>query len=203
MGYGIRIATEPVEEPITTAEAKVHLGIAAAVTGHDTYIASLITAARKYSEDYTNRSFVTTEWELVLDMFPYDDLRMSIPRAPLASIDSITYVDSDGATQTWASSNYIASTSREPGALSLAYSKMWPTVRFQPDAVTIAYTAGYGDADAVPKVIKQAILLIVGHWFAMREAVAQGNYNEVPIGAKALLDMYRVGDEFTCYSEED
>lgn len=201
MAYGLKIAVEPSEEPITTAEAKLHLGIASAVTGHDTYIDNLITAARKYAEDYTNRSFVTTEWQLVFDQIPYSERCIKLPRSPTQSVESIEYVDSNGVTQTWSDTDYIVSTAREPGMVALGYEKNWPSARLQADAITISYTAGYGDAADVPQVIKQAILLIVGHWFANREAVAVGNYNEVPMAASCLLNTYRVGDEFVCYAE--
>lgn len=39
--------------------------------------------------------------------------------------------------------------------------------------------------------INQAILLIVGHWYAHREAVSESSMIEVPMGAKALLQPYR------------
>jgi uncharacterized phiE125 gp8 family phage protein len=200
MNYGLRITTEPATEPITTATAKQHLLIASAVTAHDTFIASLVTAARKYIEDRLNRSLITTEWELILDSFPYDKLCLSLPRSPIVSVDSVTYVDGSGDTQTWSSSNYVLSESREPARLSLDYSKMWPEVRFQPDAVTIAFTAGYGTADDVPQPIKQAMLLLIGHWFEHRSEVDSGNLKSIPMAVEALIDTYRVGDEFTCYA---
>lgn len=39
--------------------------------------------------------------------------------------------------------------------------------------------------------IDQATLLIVGHWYAHREAVSESSMIEVPMGAKALLQPYR------------
>lgn len=201
MNYGLRITTEPATEPIATAEAKQHLLIASAVTAHDTFIASLVTAARKYVEDMLNRSLITTVWELTLDRFPYSAVEFPLPRSPIQSIGSITYVDGNGDSQTWASSNYTLSRYREPARLSLAYSKMWPEVRFQPNAVTVTFTAGYGDADDVPQPIKQAILLLIGHWFEHRSEVDAGTLKQIPMAVESLLNAYRVGDEFTCYAE--
>lgn len=198
--YGLAITTEPTTEPITAAEAKLHCGIAAAVTAWDTYIGSLITAARKYAEDYTGRSFITTVWAMKLDCFPYCERSLRLPRSPLANVGSITYIDTDGNPQTWGSGNYVVSASREPGRVSLTYSSVWPTIRYQADAVTITFTAGYGNAAAVPQAIKQAIYLTIGHWFEHRSEVEGGGLREIPMGAKALLEMYRVGDEFTEYA---
>ena len=200
MNYGLRITTEPAVEPITTATAKIHLSIASAVTAHDTLISSLITAARKYIEDMLNRSLITTEWELTIEQFPASQIDLFLPRSPIQAIDSITYVDADGATQTWESSNYVLSRYREPARISLAYAKLWPTVRLQPDAVAIAFTAGYGDsASDIPQPIKQAMLLLIGHWFEHRSDVETGNLKTVPMCVESLLNAYRVGDEFTCY----
>lgn len=44
----------------------------------------------------------------------------------------------------------------------------------------------------MPQAIKQAMLLMIGHWYATREAVNIGNIvSELPIGARALLAPYR------------
>jgi uncharacterized phiE125 gp8 family phage protein len=46
---------------------------------------------------------------------------------------------------------------------------------------------------AVPPAIKQAILLLVGHWFANRETVVIGTIvAQMPSAVEALLSTYRV-----------
>ena len=122
--YGLRITTEPSIEPITLAQAKLHCSVASSVTNWDSLITSMIVAARKYAEEYTHRSFITTEWEFVIDQLDYDDLSLLLPISPLQSVDSFSYVDQDGTTQVWSAANYIVSTSREPGRLSLGFQKL-------------------------------------------------------------------------------
>jgi len=39
--------------------------------------------------------------------------------------------------------------------------------------------------------IDQAMLLLVGHWYANREAVTDSNMTEVPLGVHHLLQPYR------------
>ena len=39
--------------------------------------------------------------------------------------------------------------------------------------------------------INQATLLIVGHWYAHREAVSESSMTEMPLGAYHLLQPYR------------
>lgn len=42
--------------------------------------------------------------------------------------------------------------------------------------------------ELVPQRVKQAVLLLVGHWFNAREAVVMGtSVAEVPLGVQALL----------------
>jgi hypothetical protein len=44
----------------------------------------------------------------------------------------------------------------------------------------------------VPQAIKQAALLLVGHWYANREAVSIGeSVAEIPLAATALLEPFR------------
>lgn len=198
--YGVRVTTEPAIEPITTAEAKIHLGIPSAVTAHDDYIDSLIVAARQHVESQTGRALIETAFELKFDEFEDDEIL--IPRSPLIAVQSVKYRDGNDAEQTVSSGDYHVSTFREPGEIRLKNGKAWPIPGYRIDAVTVAFTAGYGDAATdVPKGIKQAILLLVGHWFANRESVGPANLKEVPQAVQALITQYSVGDEFTCYAD--
>lgn len=46
-----------------------------------------------------------------------------------------------------------------------------------------------GDGD-LPLPLKQAVLLLVGHWYNQREAVS-GSLSEVPLGVEALVRPFR------------
>lgn len=197
--YGLSLQTAATTEPLTLAEAKRHCNIADELDAHDTYLTALTVAAREYVEAYTGRQLINATWDLVLDRFPvYGPIYL--PKSPLSSITSITYLDADGASQTWSSANYRVITSTEPGTVNLAYQVTYPTTRNVAGCVTVRFVAGYGStAASVPKAVKQAMLLLVGHWFANREAL--GNVGGmVEMAVESLLAMYRVGDEFTCYA---
>jgi len=56
----------------------------------------------------------------------------------------------------------------------------------------VTFVSGYGAAAAVPKAIKQALLLLIGHLYENREAVTTANLNELPMAVNALLYPYRV-----------
>lgn len=185
------LSSAPATEPVTTAELKSHLRVDS--TDEDTLIASLGTAARQYVEEQTRRALVTQTWVLKLDEFPESDGEILLPRPPLVSVSSVTYVDTAGSTQTLSSSVYSVDTTDTPGRITLAYDQTWPTVRDQRNAITVTYVAGYGAASAVPDALKAAIKLLVGHWFTNREGVVTGTIaTEIPMAVDALLAPYRV-----------
>jgi len=198
VNYGLATVTAPAEEPITLTEAKAHLRVY--IDDDDTLITAQIAAARQWFEETTYRQLVTATYDLVLDDFPSGACSILVPRAPLQSVTSINYTDSAGDEQTMDSGDYVVSTSREPGEIRLGYSKTWPATRNEPDAVTVRFVAGYGDESTVPEAIKAAIKLVVGHLYEHREEVIVGETaNLLPMGAKSIADMYRLGDELLAY----
>lgn len=58
-------------------------------------------------------------------------------------------------------------------------------------AVRVEFTAGYGEASAVPPDIVAAMLLLLGSLDQNREAVVIGTIvNELPLGVDYLLSPY-------------
>ena len=188
----LRVTTAPAVEPVTAAEVKLHSRID--TDADDGKIAMLIEAAREYIESVTGRRFVSTTLTLTLDRFPADDF-IELPGAPLQSVTSVKYVDSLGAIQTFSSSSYdVDVTDDMHGRIYVDRSTGWPSVYYQRNAVTIIYKAGHGDTAAnVPEKIKQAILLLVGHWYEHREPVVVGTITaELPQSLKALINNLKV-----------
>ncbi|QQS08679.1 MAG: phage head-tail connector protein [Phycisphaerales bacterium] len=188
----VEIVTPPTEEPVTLVEAKAHLRVD--VTAEDDLITRLIAEAREWVERYTRRAVVDQTWRLWVDRFPdgavdeygkpilgnrpLGDVAIWLPGGKIKSINSVKYIDSAGVLQTLAGTEY-ALDSKDPqkhSRLLPAYGKTWPIARSEPNAVQIEYTAGYGDATAVPAIIKQAVLLHVGWNYENREAVGRGDF---------------------------
>lgn len=48
-----------------------------------------------------------------------------------------------------------------------------------------------GDGEHLPATLRQAVLLVAGHWYNQREAVSGVEMREVPFGLQALLKPYR------------
>lgn len=171
-------------------------------TAEDTIIQAYIDAAVDHAETYLQRPLAPRTLKLVLDRFPWENV-VELPRPPVIEIISFEYIDSDGHTQTFDSSNYIVSLPSGPKAaparITLKTGSCWPTTCYAADAVQITYRAGYTDGASpeganVPTLIKQACLLLVGEFYKQRSVSVSGLSvsAKAVVQAEALLDKYRV-----------
>ena len=185
----LKSVTPPASEPVTLAEAKLH--VRQDLDTDDTLITGLITAAREEVERISWHALLTQTWELVLDRWPAGDA-IELPRPPLQSVTSVKYTDSSGAETTWSAANYVVDTDSTPGRIVLAYSVTWPTVVLQPTGgIRVRYVAGWTSAANVPQAIKQALLLLVGHWYETREDTVKAATDTIARGVADLLRSFR------------
>ncbi|MCW2315309.1 putative phiE125 gp8 family phage protein [Rhodoblastus acidophilus] len=117
-----------------------------------------------------------------------------IDRAPLQAVTKIEYL-SGGAYVEWAASNWVArQISRDMAFVRAATAAPWPTVDQDEAAWRITATLGYGDTpDKVPAQIRHAAKLMIGHWYANRDAVSGfgAALQETPMGVEALIAPLR------------
>jgi len=120
MPQGLTQVIAPASEPVLLEEAKDHLRVG--INDDDTYIKSLVRAARQYIENLTGMQLVTATWQASYDRFPRysqlgglqyasealwgqripqtelsgrawpDRASFRLPRAPLQAVQSINYV---------------------------------------------------------------------------------------------------------------
>lgn len=109
---GLKQTTAPSTEPVTLPDVLAAIGYED--NDKDSLVNSYIAAARQYCEDFTNRQFVTATWTLTLDRFPSSVGVIHLPRPPLSSITSITYLDSAGDLQTLDAADYIFDDGTDP-----------------------------------------------------------------------------------------
>lgn len=186
--YLVTAATFP---PLTTSEAKRHCDLPSADATHDEYLAALITAASEKFERDTGRTVCSSTWRERFDQWPDDELELH--KLPIQSITTLQYVDTNGTTQTWSSSNYSLDLGRGMPTIIRAYDVDWPSARDQRNAITVTYVAGYATPAAIPPTWKQAMLLLIGHWFDNRALSVVGQWvAESPEAYKALVDAWRM-----------
>ncbi len=193
---GWKATAPPSVEPLTLSEAKLHLKVL--TTNEDTLITNMIKAAREEVENYCNISLVEQTIAESFPCFPvaenYNTLSsLWLSVSPLISIDSISYIDTDGASQGLATTVYDLDDKQQPGKVTLKYNQTWPSTAKIENAVTVTYKAGYGNTAAdVPNAIKQAMLLIITNWFEKRADDPQTPFTRKISNAQWLLDKYRV-----------
>lgn len=171
MAYALKQTVAPTEEPVTIDEAKAQVHIDEA--DDLSLLSGMIAAGTRYVETLTRRQLVTATFTFKLDKFP-SKRTIRLPRPPTQSLTKIEYIDTGGDLQTLDASVYDLDTDSEPARVSLAFGQVWPSTREQDNAVTLTFVNGYGAAAAVPDTFKQAIRLLVGHWWANRESVVVG-----------------------------
>lgn len=192
----LKLITAPAVEPVSSTEAKLHCRID--TNADDTLITMLIATARRTVEADSGRALITQTWELVLDGFPASTkIRMPLP--PLQSITHIKYYTNatPSVEATFASTNYLVSVDDPYGGLIvLKDSASWPSITdpLEKGAVRIRFICGYGLAAAVPEIYKQAMLLLIGHWYENRETIQVTGAvpKELPMAYESLIWLERV-----------
>ena len=182
-----KIITPVATEPITLTEVRQHLRLPDELA-EDDLLLFLITTARNYCEDYTRRAFAEQTLELLLDRFPLSG-PITLPCPPLQNVSSITCTNSTGEEIIIPTSDYIVDADREPGQVVLQSGAAWPVFTpFPTSPIRIRFVAGY---DMLPATLKQAMLLLIGHWYENREATGSAK-DETAFSVHALLSPYRL-----------
>lgn len=206
-GWQLRTLSGPDGELVTLEEIKNHCRVDADITEDDDLLRFLVETAIERAEDYTKRSFAQRVLLLTLTDFPRGcwapyQTQIYLPGAPVQEVIAVKYVDPSGETQTLAASAYQVALDDDPPYICVPVGSLsWPSTRWQTDAVTIEYKAGYArigsppDASTVPKKALQAVRLLVGHWYRNRESVSVETRQvpaELPQGFEWALDPLRI-----------
>ena len=176
----LKLITPPSTQPVTLNEVKNALGYYC--NDEDDKINGYILAATEYAQEFQKkRVYITQTWEQYLQpeekiasckpqIYPRLLSRyieqvdtINILKTPVQAVVHIKYKDSTGTEHTVDADNYILS---NDGLIVSAYGKtIFPVFTPYPaDAITVRFTAGYGNAGDVPARIKQAIILLCKHF---------------------------------------
>ncbi|WP_299076370.1 head-tail connector protein [uncultured Paraglaciecola sp.] len=170
--------TQRIGAPLfTLADLKGHMQVEHA--DDDTLIQLYLDAAIEYVEDVTRRVMNLANVSYQMDSF--DDNYLDL--APIRIITTITYTDSQNATQTLAGYTLRG--------CELMHDDFPSATKIVIDAVS-----GYGDVAGVvvdpPKTLQLAVYMLAAHFYENREDTITGvNSTQIPKGVDSLIFKYR------------
>lgn len=195
--------SQPTDEALTLAEVQLHCKVdtegSPPASEDDSILTALIAVAREKVEDYTELSLINRTHKIALDAFPADFI--SLETWPVTEITTLRYVDVDGNSQTVDAANYALDNFAKPARL-YATDAGWP-MDAKPinNAIEIEFKAGFTDSLSpntypMPKVLYQAMLLVIGHLYENRQDVQYANRPganvELPMGSVYLMTPHRI-----------
>ena len=186
------LVSGPVTPLLTTAEAKAHLRVDFA--DDDTLIGAYVQAATDMVDaewGELGRALITQRWKLTMPSL--GGSRIVLPVPPVQQVTHFQYYDADNVQQDLDVNAYRLTVNGEEAYLDLVDGYSWPATYDRADAVQIQYDTGHGDAATdVPEGIRQAVRLMVSHWYETRSAAVEKSLDEMPLGVRMLLHKYRV-----------
>jgi uncharacterized phiE125 gp8 family phage protein len=178
----------------------------------DALILGFLAAAVDYAEDYTGLSLVERVLEMALDTFPRNTAPIVLKKPPVVEIISFSNQEasefgSEGEMDI--GDNYILDDYQNPPQLLPVSS--WPSLTRATNQIKILYRVGYrrelidgdsenptseSDAKPLPKAIRQALLLLMGHFYENRNDSVEKALTSIPLGVSALLGIKRIETGF-------
>jgi uncharacterized phiE125 gp8 family phage protein len=176
----VSVQTAPSGAAVAVATLRAH--VAQGLTDDDTMLSAIELAAQAWVEAYLGRAVLTQTREASYDGTPG---AVVILPEPVNAISTVTtYNDRDVPTSI-TDTTYQLDSASVPPRLVLRDGQFWPTSLRDVDTVVVRYTCGWS-ANALPYAIRQAIQVLVAHWYEHREPAV------VPTGVEALLMPYRI-----------
>jgi uncharacterized phiE125 gp8 family phage protein len=184
------LLTGPSVEPITLTDAKLHLRVD--TSAEDTLIQSLIMASRLHIEAALDLALITQSWRLRLDSWPRSGT-LVLPLRPVEELTAVRIHVDDDTIETLDVDDFILDGTPNPARVVWRGTGTAPVSPIAANGIEIDLVAGYGDAPSdVPQPIRQALLLLVAHWYENREPVEIGaTATVIPGSVSSLLSLYR------------
>jgi uncharacterized phiE125 gp8 family phage protein len=170
----------PAVEPVLLAEAKAHLRLD--TDDEDDLVGALIAAARVAVETEIRRVLISQSWRAIVETWPAGGV--ILPVVPVISVDAVRAVDAEGVETVLDAEDYEF----DPVDFSVTLDQVTATDHYEID-----FTAGYGTSGVdVPQPLRQAIRLLVTHWYEHRSAATFDDpAAETPLGYRELIQPYR------------
>lgn len=161
------------EAILPLADCKLHLKVE--TEDEDALIADIRDAAILHIERVSGVILAPSDFRWTMRRFA---ARVDLPNGPATALGEVTYHDELGEAATYTGARLV------DGAVYPAVGEIWP---YANGYAAVNYTAGLASPDDAPQLLA-AVKLLLGHWYANREAVNEGASNTVlPLGVDALV----------------
>ena len=156
--------------PVSLDRAKDHLNMDDLAHADERIVTWIKSAAANVERQY-GMALLTQTVKEYWSAFPAKSTDgMMLRIQPIQSITSVEYIDTDGLTQTWDADLWAYGGYNGATFIAPIPGELWPSTWATPNAVTVTYEAGWGDAESdVPGDIQQAILYMVADYDQKRE----------------------------------
>ena len=149
------------------------------VTADDVILTTLCIAAGELLERELGIGLASETRTAKLDKWR----RFILPIQPVASVTSVTYYNGSNVLTTMPTSDWYVNATDSLTALEF---KETPEI-YDGTFPTVTYTAGYTQ---VPHALQQAIVALVGAWYANPDATSVASLAEVPLSLKFIMNAY-------------
>jgi uncharacterized phiE125 gp8 family phage protein len=182
------LVTGPAIEPLSLSEAKAFLRVEH--SEDDQVISALIAGARTHIETQSQVALITQAWRIVLDCWPQRG-RIVVRPGPFKSLHAARFYDLNSNAHAIDTQGFVP----DYGGSVLAFVPWAVPVPGRATAgIELDVSIGFGDTiEDVPESLRQAVRLLVSHWYDNRGVVASaGQCAVLPSTVAALIAPYRM-----------
>ena len=180
----------PAVEPITLDEAKAHLRVEHAAD--DALIASVIITSRLHVEAALGLALITQGWSYFIEAWP-KAREIILPLRPVQTLNAIRVYTDDTTYVTLPANTFALDGAGLPARIVRTASTAPARPARATGGIEFNITAGFGPtAASVPAPIRQALLLLVTHWYEHRDPLEIGSPDtRIPSAVSTLLQPYK------------
>lgn len=189
------LITDNDEFALSITEINEHLKTDFVSFAADPYLSVMAKAVEKFGENFTKRTFLNKGYRLYLDFWSAIFL---LERSPFVEIDSVKYLDADGAEQAVAVAEYYNNFAEFYTNLIFESTFTFPTLSDRVQSVRVEFTAGYGfDSTELPQDLKMAMLNHLAELYANKGDCKNGAtpefmLNNLPDTSRLLYSIYMI-----------
>ena len=153
-----KLKTAATFEPVDIAALKRNLHIVESDTTQDTYLQEILSAVIEDVQTSIGRQLARATYTGYLDEFPDDGEDLDITLGPVAAVTSVKYYDADDVLTTMSAADYqldnIDLTAR------IRFLETYTLYEDKMNAIEIEFTTGWATAGAIPKELRDALILL-------------------------------------------